>query len=264
MTMITQPVTGSAAFWEQFDPVTQLKTNVKAALANGDLMLTFMVSRPPTREECEMGLQVLKANSDDLPFTDLHTYHWTYNMAHNTPVGLSHRLVAADWANLHDVIAAQNNTAATENPTDLLSLVPATALSNGAQWYFAQGQDTAWERGGQVRGSNNSADDVKPTPYRWALLTTYSMFQALERTWAVGAYKDPNTHEPDRVYDTCIFDFRGGIPLSVGTHSSNANIWLGHMEAELHTPPSNHTGYRASRQLGVNVARLHVPVPTMV
>ena len=263
MTMTTSPVTGSAAFWAQYDPVARLKANVKGAFDNDDLLLVLMVSRPPTREECEMGLQVLDSDSDDLPFMNLHLHHESYGMGHNIPVGLSHALVSADWAHLHDVIAARNSTPATENPNDLLSLAPATALSNGAQWYYAVGQDTYDNRGGQARGSYAQAP-LLPTPYRWALLTTKSMFQSMERTWARASNADPDTNELNYTHTTCVFDFRGGIPLSVGPHSSNANVWLGEMDANENAATGSSGHLRTSRQLGVNIARIHIPVPTLV
>lgn len=216
-------INASPAFHKYFDPVTHLKKNLEFALEHDGLEIWFMGSRPPTREECEMGYQWLV--QDDLPAQRGGVTQkpklggYGHDESQYLPVVGVHRLNHGDWAELRDALPSLKG--------ELLSLIPKTVLEGGAvSLTLGMVDDPAYRTTG-VYGLQAAA----PWYPRWALLMARGTARPTARTWCLTNDQRWGVSLTEQLNTTekVLFDFRGGIPLSIGTRESSANLRIGHL-----------------------------------
>jgi len=255
----------SPAFHKHFDPVANIKSNLERALAADGLELWFMASRPPTREECEVGHQWLLAGTDDLPMQEGEDQRAV--MLSDTvrggpqafPVANVLRLTGTDWAHMRDVVDMPDFGGA----STALSIVPATA-GEGGLTVWGNCVDSYLYRSHQYV-SHYAGVDMLPWRYRWALLMPKQIGEPSGCTWArmqdQREFRSGHEEEGDGV----LLDFRGGIPLSLGPRSSNANVRIDTALAkrDYRQPRHSSTKYYYEFYYRVGLYGIHVPMPSL-
>lgn len=227
----------SSNFWESVDPLRRLAKTTQMAFQSGTLELWFMGTHPPTPEECRAGYQILRNGTDDMPPSEGVSWReYKSGVDHGFPVQMIHNLDPAQWIGLDAAMGQPPGN-------HLLSLVPASAHSGFSISLTAGPSNLSNYYRGSIR-----RDDNKPMLIRWALLRSRGGQSPRELTWATTVNRNTgytNEAAPDPE-GPLIFDFRDGIPLTVGPRESNANLRIGAVQ-------------RFSPR--VELFSLHVPLP---
>lgn len=197
-------ITVSQGFKDNLNPRQNLKADLDKLFQEGELALFLMNTKPPTDDELILGMQtydVTDFGDDTQLITSLRN-----SMRECTAVV---PLNPADWKSSAFRLAELTGGSVTEDPHDLLSLVP----SNDGRFNNAQ-CSTDWKRHRQT---------YLDRPFQWALLGRKSD-SIMSRTWfkMISSTTQPILNGSK----ARVLDFRGMVPLSVGVEGSTANIWL--------------------------------------
>jgi hypothetical protein len=255
MTISTEALTASQAFFDSINPAVSLRTGLAEALARGSLKLYFMYTPPPTREECQLGLQVIDPTNDPIALEPFKHVSSGYYLKHYegqcyTGVGGEVKISPDEWQVAGDAIASITGSAPVVDNNAALSLVPRMPNKTNPLTF-----STSWsDRHGVQAGAE------RVMPYRWAFLADGDSVNTNERLWAkfnngvsINRYRGGSYLGASHA----IFDFRGTIPLTIGEVGSNTNIWLGHQREFVESQNQQAFVYPAT----VECARIYVPMP---
>ncbi len=253
MTITTKPIEASQDFIDCLNPKKSLRTWLKQALAEDDLALFFMYTDPPSKEECRYGVQFIDRAT--LPITpNAYTSYFrrdsTWSPIHYGTefMGFTDAtpLLSGEWLEEFEKVNQLNNADLRHDGESTLTLVPRSDVRLHKTQIRT---DNVYTRCGT---QSSNANVVRP--YKWAVLARKSAFNPRLRSW-FGDGEDASWAYTSYPADYLLFDFRGGIPLTVGTVGSEADIWLGAQTSITETYRGRHYVYPSS----VEIARVHVP-----
>lgn len=251
MTIAIQPINASQDFLDALNPKKSLRKWLQQALADDDLALFFMYTDPPTVEECNYGVQFIDRST--LPLAPRTFESRTYGHSSSGYLGAlfmgftdAATILSNDWVEDFEKVSQLTGAPLEHDGKSTINLVPSADVKQAPipirfdNLYTRAGVDI--RRKWTVR------------PYKWAVLARKSAFNPRLRSWHSG------NHSADRenTYyhaEHLLFDFRGGIPLTVGSFGSEADVWLGEQRSYVEDRKARDYEYPSS----VEVGRIHVP-----
>lgn len=251
MSTLVKQVNMSQDFVDRLNPKKNLRTWLKQALAEDDLALFFMYSNPPSEDECRYGVQFIDPSS--LPIAPTAYYsnsggrfsprYWGTGMMGYADAAT---LLSSEWLEDFEKVNQLTGASLDHDGSSTLTLVPQGE---------SKLQKTLFRYDWYTRCGFFSSHVRTVRPFKWAVLARKSAFNPRLRSW-FGDGEHEHGRGTNYPADTLLFDFRGGIPLTVGTFGSEANIWLGHQLDTHHAQYKSFVAYPHSIEIG----RVNVPL----
>ena len=251
MAITTKPIEASQDFIDRLNPKKKLRAWLKQALLEDDLALFFMYTDPPSEAECQYGVQLIDKAALPLEPNAYYSYnggrfspnYWGTNFMGFTDAAT---LLSTEWLEDFEKVNLLNGSNIDHDGSSTLTLVP---RSDVKLHKTAIRTDSLFTRCGVYATSANVV-----RPYKWAVLARKSAFNPRLRSW-FGDAEHPHSRGTSYPADYLLFDFRGGVPLTVGTFGSEANVWLREQR------DINHNQYKASYTYpsSVEIGRVHIP-----
>jgi len=246
MTTSTEITSASPAFFDALNPSKALKNGLAEALAQNNLALYFMYSEQPTEAECRLGIQVV--DTATLPHQD-RVAVWSnsyYKRLGALACASRTSIASADWQHAHEAAALSTGKPVAPDMSTALHLIP-----KGSNRTMRLKMGYYPEIGG------HAPDQEVVAPYKWAFIACANFKDTQESTWLkinTGTTITSRTSGRMLAASQMIFDFRGGIPLTVGPAGSSANIWLGQQST------TNRDNFIYPDY--VDVMKIYIPNPT--
>lgn len=253
MAITSKPLSASQDFIDYMSPKKSLRKWIQQALADDDLALFFMHTDPPSVQECRYGVQFIDV--DSLPkkpnsYVSVSGGSYWYQYSGSEFIGFTDAasLLSDDWLEDFEKVNQLKGTQFSHDGQSTITLVPQADTKNHKVPIRFTNPYT--------RSGLNFVDTGITRPYKWAVLARKSAFNPRLRSWHSGNYRDEFTGASYEA-DTLLFDFRGGVPLTVGEYGSEADIWLGE---QLSFVSSRKTyGRSFEYPSSIEVGRVHVP-----
>ncbi|MCP4528719.1 MAG: hypothetical protein GY833_22825 [Aestuariibacter sp.] len=253
MSNVAELIGVSQDFVTSLSPNTSLRKWLKDALADDDLALFFMYSEPPSETECKYGVQLIDPASLPIAPNAYYAYYGkgpTDGRRHmgNTFMGFTDAtpLLSTEWLEDVEKLNLLNGTSYPRNERSTMTLVPNADVRLHKTKMRRENGYT------RVGTWVYQANDV--SPFKWAVLARKSGFNPRLRSWfgdGESAFRNGTNYPADYL----LFDFRGGIPLTVGAFGSEANVWLGAQ----YTVDEAHRGETYVYPDAVEIGRINIP-----
>lgn len=253
MTITAKPLSASQDFIDFLSPKKNLRKWLQNALADDDLALFFMYTDPPSPEECRYGVQLIDKDKLPIPpnaYSSRISGHYSYAYQGAEFMGFTDAasLLSDDWLEDFEKLSQLKETPINHDGLSTINLVPsADSKSCRVPIRF----NNPYTRTGLLLQSR-----WVDLPYKWAVLARKSGFNPRLRSWHSGRHSQSGYDTYYRA-DQLLFDFRGGIPLTVGTVGSDADVWLGEQLTYIDTARAR--GRSFDYPSSVEVSRVHVP-----
>tara|TARA_B100000700_G_scaffold311500_2_gene393796 strand:+ start:205496 stop:206266 length:771 start_codon:yes stop_codon:yes gene_type:complete len=254
MSNVAELIGVSQDFVTSLSPNTSLRKWLKDALADDDLALFFMYSEPPSETECKYGVQLIDPAS--LPIAPnayserKNTGTWSRYYYGTEFMGFTDAatLLSAEWLEDFEKISQLNGVSSGHDGSSTLCLVPASDVKMHKTSIRYDSPFTCC--------GTDDANAWVVAPYKWAVLARKSAFNPRLRSW-FGDGEVTGLYSASYPADYLLFDFRGGIPLTVGTYGSEADIWLGEQWVILDPYRGKTFMYPSSVEIGrINIPKL--------
>ncbi|MCP4528720.1 MAG: hypothetical protein GY833_22830 [Aestuariibacter sp.] len=252
MSLNAAPIGASQDFLTSLNPKASLRTWLKEALADDDLALFFMYTDPPSETESKYGVQLIDPAALPRSANAFHSYAggrfspW-YSGTEYMGFNDAATLLSAEWLEDFEKINQLNGASLEHDGSSTMCLVPSADVKmhkTGVRY------SNSYTRCGTYYSNAN-----KRGAFKWAVLARKSAFNPRLRSW-FGDGEQPHSKGTNYPADYLLFDFRGGIPLTVGTYGSEADVWLGeHLDHFRSFPRGGAYVYPSSVEIG----RVHIP-----